>query len=94
MTSAAPVTSFPNRAVRLPSVDKVLLEAGKTYIIGGSRFTNQYKSASGIPGLFDYTIGQWIAGSEEQKLTRELVLMLHARIAPAPSIDPLIGESL
>ncbi len=73
---------------------KVLLEAGKTYIIGGSRFTNQYKSASGIPGLFDYTIGQWIAGSEEQKLTRELVLMLHARIAPAPSIDPLIGESL
>ena len=29
MTSAAPVTPFPNRAVRLPSVDKVLLEAGE-----------------------------------------------------------------
>ncbi len=73
---------------------KVLLESGKTYIIGGNRFSTQSAARSGLPGTLEGPVSSILSGHDDKRSSRELVLLLHAMIAPAPSLDPLIGEAL
>ncbi len=73
---------------------KVLLESGKTYIIGGNRFTTQSGTRNGIPGSLDMPANQLLSAHDDKSTSRELVLLLHAAIAPAPALEPLIGEAL
>jgi len=74
---------------------KVLLESGKTYVIGGNRLTQQNAQKNGVPGLRDAPgLGQLLSGTDDTKSGRELVLLLHVDIVPAPDMSIIIGESL
>jgi type II secretory pathway component GspD/PulD (secretin) len=73
---------------------KVLLESGKTYIIGGNRFSTQSVARNGLPGTLEGPASSILSGHDDKRSSRELVLLLHAMIAPAPSLNPLIGEAL
>ena len=74
---------------------KLLLETGKTYIVGGNRLTTQNQSQAGIPGVRETPIiGKLLSGNDDRKSTKELVLMLSTNIVPAPQINVIVGESL
>ncbi len=74
---------------------KLLLESGKTYIVGGSRFTSQNFQQVGVPGVRQAGIlGQLLSGTDDLKTAKELVLLLHTNVLPAPELNVIVGESL
>jgi type II secretory pathway component GspD/PulD (secretin) len=74
---------------------KLLLDAGKTYIVGGNRFTTDNFNQAGIPGVRQTPIlGQLLSGTDDLKRTKELVLMLRTTIVPAPDLNIVVGEAL
>ncbi len=102
-TAVNPQTFQPGNGLQLTGFDlpttsshmKVLLESGKTYIIGGNRFTSQNYQQKGVPGVRQTPgLGALLSGTDDSKSSRELVLMLHTTISPAPTMNPIIGESL
>lgn len=102
-TAVNPQTFQPGNGLQLTGYDlptssshmKVLLESGKTYIIGGNRFTSQNYQQAGIPGVRQAPgLGSLLSGTNDNKSSRELVLMLHTTISPAPLLNPIVGEAL
>ena len=74
---------------------KLLLESGKTYIVGGNRLTTTNYAQTGVPGIRETPIiGKLLSGTDDRKSTKELVLMLSTNIVPAPRIDVIVDESL
>ena len=74
---------------------KLLLESGKTYIVGGNRLTTTNYAQTGVPGIRETPIiGKLLSGTDDRKSTKELVLMLSTNIVPAPCIDVIVDESL
>ncbi len=75
---------------------KLLLESGKTYIVGGSRFTSHNYQRDGIPGNKRAgVLGDLLSGTNDSKSSKELVLLLSTHVIPAPAgMNIVISEAL
>ncbi|HXN14930.1 MAG TPA: hypothetical protein VN878_01050 [Usitatibacter sp.] len=74
---------------------QVLAEHGKTMLIGGLRASAGVERVSGIPGAVRVPgLNLVVGGHNDRVNAREVVLLLHARIIPAPRVSTLIGESV
>lgn len=88
LSSVGQFSSFLNGTLQAPtqtnkeSYMRVLAESGKTLILGGIRYSSDNRSTS---------VG---ANTGSAATSKEVVILLKARVIPPPSFDPLIGESL
>ena len=74
---------------------QVLAEHGKTMVIGGLRTSSGAERATGIPGAVRVPgLNLLLAGHNDSTSAREIVLLLHTRIIPAPKVSTLVGESV
>lgn len=74
---------------------QVIVESGKTVIVGGAKSVNDTTDVSGIPGTRDVPFfSKLLNGWNDNKTRKELVLLLHGTIIPAPSYDFVASESL
>jgi type II secretory pathway component GspD/PulD (secretin) len=74
----------------------LLVEPGKTYVIGGLSLDSDNDLDQGVPGLAQVPlIGRLLTPTTRTGERTQLVLLLTARLIPGPgSIDSMIGESL
>ena len=74
---------------------QVLAEHGKTMVVGGLRSSSGVGRVSGVPGAVRVPgLNLLLGGHEDAVNAREIVLLLHTKIVPAPKISTLIGESV
>jgi MSHA biogenesis protein MshL len=74
---------------------QVIVESGKTVIVGGAKSVNDTSDASGLPGTRDIPfLGKLMNGWNDNRTRKELVLLLHGTIIPAPTYDFVASESL
>ncbi|HEX7156060.1 MAG TPA: hypothetical protein VF229_02535 [Burkholderiaceae bacterium] len=74
----------------------LLVEPGKTYVIGGLSLDSDNDLDQGVPGLAQIPLlGRLLTPTTRTGERTQLVLLLTARLIPGPgSIDSMIGESL
>ena len=86
--------SVPRQPVRQAHL-QVIVESGKTVIVGGTRAVNDNGTTSGVPGTADLPfVGRLLNGYDDGRSRKELVLLIHANIVPARPYRVLVGESL
>ena len=86
--------SVPRQPVRQAHL-QVIVEAGKTVIVGGTRAVNDQAAISGVPGTADLPFfNKLVNGFNDGRTHKELVMLIHATILPAHSYRFLVGESL
>ena len=86
--------NVPRQPVRQAHL-QVIVEAGKTVIVGGTRALNDRGSVSGVPGTADIPfLSKLVNGYDDGRMRKELVMLIHATILPAHNYRFLIGESL
>lgn len=86
--------SVPRQPVRQAHL-QVIVESGKTVIVGGTRAVNDQGTSSGVPGTMDIPfLGRLVNGYDDGRSRKELVLLIHANIVPARPYRVLVGESL
>ena len=74
---------------------QVIVESGKTVIVGGAKSVNDNHQVSGIPGTRDIPFfGKLLNGYSDDRTRKELVLLMRSTIIPAPEYDCLVAESL
>jgi type II secretory pathway component GspD/PulD (secretin) len=75
---------------------QLIVEQGRTYVIGGLNLETDQRDDSGVPGLADLPLfGPLFTATQRGTSRSQLVLLLTARILPAPAVvDSLIGASL
>lgn len=84
----------PNQPVKEAHL-QILAEHGKTIIIGGSRQTTSSDAKSGVPFAKDVPVlSQLLTGQDQQSAAKEIVMLVHAKIMPAPRFQLLTGEAL
>jgi MSHA biogenesis protein MshL len=74
---------------------EVIAESGKTQILGGLRSSSARDQTSGVPGAvrvpgFNLLLG----GHDDRGAAKEVVILVHARIVPAPRYSALVAESV
>ncbi len=80
--------SFLNDTLKAPrqgnkqTYMRVLAESGKTLILGGIRYSKEYKDTN-VPSSMQSTTA-----------AKEIVILLRAHVIPGPAIDPIVSESL
>jgi type II secretory pathway component GspD/PulD (secretin) len=73
----------------------VIGEHNKTLVIAGLRSTRRADSATGVPGAARVAGLNWLTGgTTDRQQARDLVMLVHTRIIPAPTIALIVGESL
>jgi type II secretory pathway component GspD/PulD (secretin) len=74
----------------------LLVESGKTYVIGGLGLESTTSSEQGVPGASQLPVlRQMFTSSSHEGERTQLVLLLTAHILPGPGmVDSLVGESL
>ncbi len=86
--------NVPRQPVRQAHL-QVIVEAGKTVIVGGTRAVNDSASRSGVPDTADLGFFSRLTnGYNDGRTHKELVMLLHATIVPARSYRFLVGETL
>lgn len=74
---------------------QVLAEHNRTTVVAGMRQTAGRDNRSGIPGGVRVPGLNYLAGStDDRNSAREVVMLLHTRIVPAPLMSILVGESI
>jgi len=74
---------------------QVIVESGKTVIVGGAKSVNDTSEVAGVPGTRDLPFfSKLLNGWNDNKTRKELVLLLHGTIIPAPAYEFVAGESL
>ena len=74
---------------------EIVAEHGKTMVIGGLRTSAGRGQVAGVPGAVRVPgINLLVGGHDDRASAREVVMLLHTRIIPAPKINTLVGESI
>ncbi|HCA27608.1 MAG TPA: hypothetical protein DEP05_08235 [Betaproteobacteria bacterium] len=86
--------TMPNQDIKQSFIE-TLGENGKTLIIAGSRYRSSSNGKNGLPGIADTpVVGSLFSGVDDTDADRELIILLHTDIIPAPKFDPLVSESV
>ncbi|MDE3009834.1 MAG: hypothetical protein KGI67_03010 [Pseudomonadota bacterium] len=86
--------SVPRQPVRQAHL-QVIVESGKTVIVGGTRAVSDSGTTRGVPGTADIPfVSRLLNGYDDGRSRKELVLLIHANIVPARAYRVLVGESL
>ncbi len=86
--------NVPSQPVRQAHL-QVIVEAGKTVIVGGTRAVNESGTVSGVPGTADLPFfGKLTNGYNDGRSRKELVMLIHANILPARPYRFLVSETL
>lgn len=86
--------TMPEQDIKQSFVE-TLGQNGKTLIIAGSRYRSTNDSKNGLPGIADIPLlGTIFSGVDNTHADRELIIMLHTDIIPAPHFDPLVSASV
>jgi MSHA biogenesis protein MshL len=83
----------PNQPIQQTHL-QVLAENGKTMIIGGIRSGQEQLDNTGVPGLAGNSVGKFLGGRSSNGAHKEMVIMIHTNILPAPKYNALVGESI
>ncbi|APZ42550.1 hypothetical protein BW247_05120 [Acidihalobacter ferrooxydans] len=74
---------------------RLLMKSGQTVIMGGSISNSAIQQTGGIPGLSRIPVLGGLFGNYGQGHDRtQLVILVRAKVIPAPAINPLVGETL
>jgi type II secretory pathway component GspD/PulD (secretin) len=75
---------------------QLVVEPGRTYVIGGLNLESDTRDDAGVPGLAEVPLFGALFGDARRSHARsQLVLLLTARLLPAPAAsDSLVGASL
>jgi MSHA biogenesis protein MshL len=86
--------TVPRQPVRQAHL-QVIVESGKTVIVGGTRAVSDNGLTRGVPGTADLPfLRHLLNGYDDGRTRKELVMLIHANIIPARAYRFLVGESL
>ena len=85
----------PTQATK-QSLMEVLDESGKTLILGGIRSSSDNATKDALPGLgrVPFLGSLTSPGQSDHEAHKEVVILLHADIIPAPPFEPLFSEAI
>jgi MSHA biogenesis protein MshL len=73
----------------------VIGQHNKTLVIAGLRSQRRADNATGVPGVTRVPGLNWLTGGTHDRSTsRDLIMLVHTRIIPAPDVDLVVSEAL